>query len=753
MKYRILCIILIVAILLSLTGCNNKDILSSQQRFKADHKTLNPDSFIASENDNYALKWDSEKKRVVFYDKQRGIPWSYLPFQENEVRYDEDGYEIISHPQISSPISITYINKEENVVDSAIGHNECIKSNDFFVEKINDGIRITYFFSKSEISITVDYTLSDDNLKISIDPLKIQENKCWLIDINIAPFFCSIPNGAEDSYLFVPSGSGALVYSDHTSDDLTVYTDETYGRDFFAPEDGMLKTETASVKLPVFGAKNGNNAVFAIIEKGAESTSICSNVGNNNLRYSSVYSIYHVRRYESMITNNGRQTMDVYAEDCCSQPLSIAYYPLHDEEADYVGMARIYRNYLDDTFGFDSTENQRMLNLQILGGKKITSAFLGVPYSKVFATTTISEAEKIIKELYEKTGVAPAAELLGFGKSGLDIGEIGGGFDVGTMFGNKKQLSDLSRYCKENKIALFMNFDSVQFKKSSKLASIKYDSAKTTNKRNATLYYYRLWSGTRDNSGVGLNEKTSFFLLKRSLLDSVMDKICGFSNAAGLNGIGLDTLSSIAYSDYSDRKYYSKGGISKQVENLLDVAHSKGFKVAGNASNAYFAVNSDYIFDSPSRSSKYDSYAEDVPFYQIVFKGKTPIASEPVNITADCEKSILSAVETGIGITYVLSHTYNNKIAFSDDHRYFGSVYEGMADGIVNTIKKYNDYYESISDSTIKAHEIISENVRKTVFDNGVTVYVNYGQEAIQTDLGMVEAMSFVYGTGGVANG
>lgn len=749
---KVFCMMLCAVTCLTVCGCGNRSNLSAQQRFIQEYTSLNPDSFTAAENNNFSLEWDSENKRVVFYDKQNDIPWSYLPYEETETKYDEDGYEILSHPQISSPLSITYIDKKDNVIDTAIGYNECVKSNDFFVEKIENGISVTYFFSKKEISVTLDYVLYDDNFKISIDPAKICENDCRITDISVAPFLCSIPNGLEDSYLFFPSGCGTLIYADHTSDDFTVYTEETYGRDFFTPEDGVVKTETATVKLPVFGAKNGENAIMAIIENGAESTSISANVGNNNLRYSSVYAVFKLRGYESMVTNNGTQMREVYAEQCCTQPLTVAYYPLYGENADYVGMAKRYGKYLEDNIGFSSSVEQRMLNLEILGGKTVTSSFFGIPYNTVYASTTLSQAKDIINELSEKSGIQPAIQLLGFGKSGLDIGKIAGGIGISSSFGTKNDLSQLADLCGEKDIALFVDFDAVQFKKSSSVASVTYDTARTTNGRKATLYYYNLWSGTKDNASKGVNDRRSFFLLKRSLLGEVVNKICDFSLDLNLEGISLESLSTIAYSDYSERKYGSKGQMFEQVSNILKDIHSKGIYVAGNASNAYFAASSDYIFDVPSCSSKYDLYTTDVPFYQIAFKGNVPMASEPINTGADYRKKILEAVETGVGLTYVLSYNYNTDMIFCDDPRYFGSVYSSVSENIINAVEKTKEYYEAISKAHISDHETVSENVKMTVFDNGVTVYVNYGEEAAETSIGIVDAWSFAYVTGGATN-
>lgn len=77
-------------------------------------------------------------------------------------------------------------------------------------ERQGDTLVVTYFFPDLEIAVPVEYSISADGLIVSVDPTKIQENSNEVVGISLLPFFCSMPNQAEDSYLFFPSGSGAL---------------------------------------------------------------------------------------------------------------------------------------------------------------------------------------------------------------------------------------------------------------------------------------------------------------------------------------------------------------------------------------------------------------------------------------------------------------------------------------------------------------------------------------------------------------
>ena len=752
MKRKILCVCLSLFICLSVVGCGSVENFVAQKSFRIEHQKSNPESFVAAENEKYSLKWDNEKKSIVFYDKQKQIPWSYLPYQAHEKKFDEDGYEITNHPQVASPLLITYLDSKKNVLDMSVCHNESVKKNDFTVGEIENGISITYFFSSIEISITVDYLLKDDNLEITVDPKKITENNFLVVDISIAPFFCSVPNKTEDSYLFVPSGTGALVYADKASDDVINISEEVYGPDAFAPDDGVVKTVSETVKLPVYGAKNDNVAVMAIIKDGAEATSVNVTAQNNNFRYSSVYAVFNVRKSELMITNNGQRTSQVYSEGACLNPVTIGYYPLYDDQADYMGMALKYRDFLSETEEISSDIKQSMLNLQFLGGTMITESVLGVPHNTIFATTTIEETDKIIRELTEETAIKPAVQLLGYGETGLDIGSIAGGYAINKKIGTKKQLKKLNDYCTDNGIKLFFDFEALQFKKSSSQVSKTYDTAKTTNGRKATMYYYNNWSGTKDSSSRGWNNKGYFYLLKRELIPEIISSIGDVGKDFGLDGISFGSLSSIAYSDYSEQKYYSKNGIQSQVSEQLKALKKKDFDIATKNSNLYAAVNSNYLFDVPRTSSQYDIFDVDVPVYQLVFSGMCPMASKPINTDVNSAIALLHAVETGTGITYTISNNYTEDLIYIQDVRYYGSHYSSIKSDIISTVKENKNYYNAIANSSIVDHEIVSETVRKTVFDNGVTVYVNYGQQSAETPVGTVNALSYVFTKGEQAN-
>ena len=91
---------------------------------------------------------------------------------------------------------------------------------------------------------------------------------------------------------------------------------------------------------------------------------------------------------------------------------------------------------------------------------------MGIPYNKFLPVTTVKKAEEIIKDVQNLTGQKPSVKLFGYGQSGTDIGKAGGGFSVNRSLGSKDDMRNLTRFCKDNDIELFTDFDLVRFNRS-----------------------------------------------------------------------------------------------------------------------------------------------------------------------------------------------------------------------------------------------------------------------------------------------
>ena len=427
----------------------------------------------------------------------------------------------------------------------------------------------------------------------------------------------------------------------------------------------------------------------------------------------------------------------LFSESISNNKYSVSFYPLYGDNADYVGMADVYRDYLKQKYNLENIKEENMLALKLIGGSSVKNSFLGIPYNDFYATTTVNEAAEIVTELFEITEEKMSVNLVGFGQGGIDVGKIAGGFKLDSNLGNRSDLEKFIKYCEKNGIRSFMDFDAVRFNKTAGGLSTLSDKAVTVNGQVVNCYNYNVWSRTRDF------DFENYSLATRSKLFDIAERITNATSKLGLTGVGLDTLSNYCYSDYGKTESFIKGNMQKDVAKILAGFKKDKINIAVNNANDYAAAYANQIYDAPLESSGHTLFDQDIPFYEIVFKGYASMSSPSVNLVPNSKETILKAIESGIGLTYTLISNYDTKLLASSESAFYGSKYSDMKPYIEKSVSENKDYYNKINGTTIKDHIIYENGVRKTVFDNGYQVYVNY-TDKIQTVSGVtVEPLGY----------
>lgn len=725
---------LCLLVVLSCSGCGVA--VQKAKLYKEDFEVKTYSGTTVIENERYQLDWDNEAKSIVLVDKSNGNIWSTTPEQGLNPGLDEMGYEKNVHPQVKSPIVIEYIDPETQEISLLTASVASIMEDAVSVEKIKNGIKATYYFPDAEIAVPVEYTLIENGVNIAIDTENIQEKTYMLWKVKVAPFMCSFTNNADNSYLFIPSGSGALIYKKQESNVALTYSQEVYGvdsaRNLEYEEQSTVQNE---IRLPVYGAKMGNKALCAIITDGAESATIDVSAGAFNIGSTGVSASFEVRGYQWVKVKKGYQKL--FSESIIQNKCSISFYPLYNDDANYVGMAKVYRNYLIEKYTLEKTKEENILALKIIGGSSVKNSFLGIPYSDFYATTTINDATNIVTELYQVVGERMAVNLVGFTQGGVDVGKIAGGLKIDSNLGKKSDLEKFVKFCKQNGITAFMDFDLVRFNKNGSGLNTLSDKAVTVNGQVLNCYNYSIWSRTRDY------DFENYSLVARAKLFDVADRLVKASNDLKLTGVSLNTLSNYCYSDYGTSESFVKGNMSKDVFEILGKFKKNNTNLSVNNANDYAAVYATQIYDAPLRSTGHNLFDCDVPFYEIVFKGYVSMSSPSVNFVANSKETLLKAVESGCGLTYTLINNYDTKLLATAESAFYGSVYKDIKPYIEQAVLQNKDYYNKISGATIKDHIIYENGVRKTVFDNGYSVFVNYSDKEQIVDGVSIEPLAY----------
>lgn len=726
---RFLSIVSVLTLLLTFCGCGAENAQINWYNFQAEY-SWHYSGEVAS-NQNYTLLWDEETACVTLKDNETGETYGNIP---------QNAEDYTSHPQVFSPINVGYIESDTLNTSTSVAKLASIKEGALYSEEIENGIKVTYYFEDISVSVPVSYILREDSLLVTVDPNEIGEDETICYDITLMPFFCSVNNTAsKDNYLFVPSGSGTLIYPKVLGDGITsVISNRMYGPD--AQSGGNSDRVTENINLPVYGAKCGDSAVCAIIENSAETAELTTNVGSSTYGFSAVYPSFYIRGSQLSTATymsgfNSQKTL--FCEGKVEEKIEIGFYPLKGEDANYSGMAKTYREYLVEKENLTKKENDTLLNTRIIGGVLEKKYFLGVPYNGLTVLTDFEEANSISKELLGFTDGNVNVNLYGFGKQGADIGKPAGGAGYSSKFGSIKKLENNDR------LSYYFNFDLLRFSDSglgiNKLFGIARTAIGGRNKhRYANVYY----------STADWTSKVHYYI-KRSELGGLADKVNKKVSKWDIEGVSLDTLTSLSYSDYYESKYYAKSGFGKQTAEIMDKFADNGLKLAATRANAYAAVKADVVYDIPTCSSKYQVYDCDIPFYGMVFKGYIPVTGDAINLSANSTTAFLNSVECGLGLNYTLMANYDKALFDAKQNIYYSSVYSDVKEDIKTNIADYKELFESVKNTAIDKHSIEPSGLHKTVFENGVTVYTNYSNSDITAEGITVKANGFIAKVGG----
>lgn len=672
------------------------------------------ESQVLASNSSAQLSWDLDGKAVVYKSLQNGEYWS-------DILYDSflSGS---SSANGNSPISITVVDTKTFKFDTITSYSQTGKMN-IVCKKIENGIRVAYFFDQYKIAIPIEYTLQPDGaLKVSIVTSNILEDGTdfKLQSIALTPYLCSLPNSAANGNIVVPTGTGALMSTALRTEGARLYSAPIYGEDAArrSPSDNL---DDEHVRLPVFGIYGGGKALMGIIDEGAGAVTLNAQAGNDRLGYSNVYPTFNVRGTDSFVYRYHGEYQGVRErlnENLSKDEMSVLYYPLYGDDANYIGMANKYRDYLNEKKLLTKSEVKGSpYGVTFYGGTIITESILGIPNEKVVPLTTYSKASSIIKDLKDKTGTLPSVRLMGYGDNGISPGTIAGGKKYPSVYGSKKDLKSLMETAKDT--AFFIDSDIVNFAKSGAGISKVSDPAKTAVMYNAEQYFV---TPVRMIDGSSLH-----FAVQRSKLNDTAKIALKKAEKYGYKGIGLSSLGTTSYSDYSDDKYISKAGIEEDVKAIIDNTKKAGNTVAVAGGNSYAACAADMLFDVANNNGMYSVFDMEIPFYQLVFHSYKPMVSYAVNLEDNIDYAVAKSVAYGMGIGYSIIGDY---IAESDDlgeYKLYGMLYEDNADMIKDTIvtKGYDKIYSAIADSEIINYEL-TNGVSTTSYANGIKVYVNH---------------------------
>lgn len=710
-------------------------------------------TYLALENNRIAL-YVNESGNIGVMDKANK-EW-YLSVPSEEARENDTLAKAINKMNLGSDYQIVFVdqNGATSVKNTLTG---AVNKGNVRITETGDSLKVWYYFEDMGVGFSIQYHLTEDGFTVTI-PFEdfiesIEEGRTaadratvpyWGIrNISVLPYFGAA--GLEDQgYMLIPDGSGALIEFNNQKASYGAYNQDIYGRDPVLILEKNLKT-AKNVLMPVFGASFGDHGFFAVAEQGEASASVNALSSGTITSYNNVYMQFRYRQTMSAIRsvansygNNGVLGSTVVVDNRYSGGCyKLRYFLLEEDEADYVGMAECYREYLISR-GMVKKESAKEspLYLTLYGGIEDTAYFLGIPYKTVKPFTSYKQAKNILEELKNGGVDKMAVRYLGWQKGGLQA-SVPTKVKFESKLGGKKDFKALVDYAAGAGIEMFPDVDFMNFFQSGTY-SIHSDAIQAATHDTAYQYTYDPNTGAKQ-------EESRWQMLTPNLSYEAFTKIEKQKDKLNTN-ISLGALGSTLYSDFTARKnaIHRDDTMALWME-MVQSAHNSFGNIMVETGNIYAAMYADYISGVATESTNFNLADKSIPFYQIVLHGYASYSTEPINLTADPEKAVLKALETGSCLGFSLIYGDAYELVKTRYNYLYNANYKGWAEKIKTYYAETTPVLSAVAGSEITGHAQLADDVYRTDYGAAGSVYVNYGKKDVTVSGVTVAAKSYAF--------
>lgn len=581
-------------------------------------------------------------------------------------------------------------------------------------------------------NVSVVYRLDGEDLLVEV-PLKdiAYREEYPLLYLNVLPYFGA--GGAdEEGTLLVPEGGGSLIDFNNGKTAQDSYYVNLYGWDMAQDRDAVVNETSASFN--VFGISKGDASFLCILEEGAPYAAIQADISGRNNSYNYVnatYSIAHREQYDVADKYNGK--MFVYEEELPDETLVNRYRFV--DSPDYAKMAASYREYLTKRYGWEKKEEEAgamAVVVELLGAADKIKQVAGVPVSSPLKLTDAQTAVSILEELSDSGLDRMAVRLTGWLNGGIRQKILNSVRPLREL-GGKRGLETLADYARKQGISLYLDGMTDYAWDSGILDGFLSfrDAAEFVSEERVQLQEYsQVTYGKAEDS-------ETYYLLKPEKRLQMADNLADAARDYGM-GVSFQNIGGELSSDFDrDETVSRQAALTAQTGKLKELQES-GCSVMTDGGNDYAAPYSDWIVGMDLEGSGYTIIDRTVPFYQMAIHGLVEYTGSPLNLAGDWQEELLKSAEYGADLSVTLMGASAFDLQDTAYTRFFGAEYDKWRERIASVCVEYCQALEGTVGAAMTGHEYLTDQVTVTVYENGIRVYVNYGNEEYRLEDGTV---------------
>ena len=729
---------------------NEKD-LSKIKEIEAQIKQLPADSTaeigrLTSKKERLKVELKEDRSRLFNYLK--GLPLSRDDIESDRELTRADFSQLLGQQSYLLFDLPNY--KKKKLID-------LVKKSGYTIADVNDDRRENNLAPVKKnievFKIAVEYYLEDENLIVNI-PVKELEYPLNILDqdgnkttlplhrISLLPYFGAADQD-QQGYIMIPEGSGALI--NYQPGDLPVqpYSANVYGKDLSIEEIRERINYQPKISLPVFGIKNDDQALFAMLEEGESLAVIKAEKSGRIHSFNTVNPEFIVIPKGETYLANRRSKINVYQSRIYQGDIRVRYSFLSGAQANYVGMAHAYREHLikQDQLKALKADESTPFYLELVGAITDIKPVLGIPTEVVQPLTTFQQAQEIIEKLANHGVNNLKVIYSGWLARGLNH-IFPDRVKIEKGLGSHKELLELRDLLQGKGMELYPQVNFLNIFNDSLLdnVSVANDSARRLDRLITVKNQYNLSTFYR------VKGKEAYVLSPDRLTSTVNTFLEDYNKQLAIKGIGLAGIGNQLDSDFQEdtEKLIDRQQARQIQTEQLQRLKESGYAVLVNAGNSYAIPYSSNILNLPADGPKLKIIDRSIPFYQIVIHGYIDYAAQPLNFETDIEHSFLKMLETG-SLPYFKWFYHDSARVKNTDYDYlFASNYQPWFELAVELYREYNRIYAQLRNQPILNHQELQENVFQTTYQNGVRIIINYNQQTVKIEEHLLDGLDYL---------
>jgi hypothetical protein len=672
-----------------------------------------PDGFqLAAEQNGLSLYVSVETGAVIVVERS-GAVWSSSIPNVDEVA----GLAGVWKKRSPYPLLVEFTSEDRSSVKVARSEDAKVT-----VTPIQNGARLNYVFAQEALDVTATVTLADGALQVTVPAADVKETGTnGIVAIQVLPLFGTQLDGAS-GYIVYPDGNGMLMkFTSPHRKEVQETSRPIYGEDTLTPPTNELQSFTRQpIVMPVFGLTTGTHAFVGIITQGDYDANISMARSGEGMPLNRVWGEFVFRR-QGMFSISGDMPVALYEPNRVTSDHQIRYYFLSGENANYIGMATRYREFLINERGAKRISSDApLLNLHFFMGIEQRSFFI----RQFIQMTTFADVKNILTDLNSAGVTNLDATLDGWNQGGVDAA-YPQRLPVDSRLGGEKGLTALSEFVHANNQRIFLLDNYLDILPNSHGAFPISDAVRGV-----------------DGLPVGNNE-SGYYLNPQLALRQFAAKDLPKMKPFGVDGLYLQNFATLTAPDSNLRYPLGRENFAASWMQIAALSRAEFGSVSMDGANAYAIPYADRLENIPLDATGYDLSDGTIPFYQIAAHGLVQYSGTPLNLASDPRYHFLRSVEYGAIPTFTLTQNDTALLYRTSANEIWSAQFSVWKDEILKDYSAMQSLAE-LQSQFIVGHQSLAKDVVQVTYESGTKVIVNYSSKAYSADGITVPAEDFV---------